>query len=166
MRAWIFALAGAAALMSLPAHADRDDYGRHGHFRDGGRHGIRVEPYFGFGYSYGYPFDFGFGFPYYYGYPYPFYGFGVQIERHRARKPAQPAQKDSDSAGASALKLYVYPAGGQSEKQTAEDRSQCHSWAVGQSHYDPTAGTGTLRQADDYRRAFTACMEGRNYVVK
>lgn len=163
MRAWIFAVAGAAALISLPAYADRDDYG---HFR-GDRHGIYVQPYFGFGfgYGYGYPFDYPFG---YYGYPYggfysPFYGYGVHIRLHRKHATAK---SKSNTAAASALKLYVYPTKGQSKKQTADDRYQCHEWAVGQTHYDPTLGAGTLSQADDYRRAFTACMEARNYVVK
>lgn len=164
MRAWIFAVAGAAALMSLPAHADRDDHG--GHFRDRDRHGVYVQPYFGFGYSYGYPFGLGFGFGYDYPYYSPFYGFGVHIERHHVRKQTKQPEQSGNGAAVSALKLYVYPAGGQSKKQTADDRYQCHLWAVDQSHYDPTLGAGTRDQADDYRRAFTACMEGRNYVVK
>jgi hypothetical protein len=32
-----------------------------------------------------------------------------------------------------ALSLYVYPRKGQTAKQTANDRYQCHQWAVGQT---------------------------------
>jgi hypothetical protein len=47
-----------------------------------------------------------------------------------------------------------------------EDRYQCHVWAVDATDFDPTLGAGTNTQAEGYGRAFTACMEGRNYVVK
>ena len=32
---------------------------------------------------------------------------------------------------------YVYPAKGQSAAQQKKDEGECHSWAVGQSKYDP-----------------------------
>lgn len=164
MRMLAATLALAAALTSLPASAD---HGRHGY----------VRPYVGFGYSYGYPF--GYGYPFDYGYPFgygfgfgygPFYyprthfGVGVVVAPHRAQreKSARPASGDATSA----LKLYVYPANGQTEKQTADDRYACHTWAVSQSGYDPTLGAGKKSDAEGYARAFTACMEGRNYVVK
>ena len=38
--------------------------------------------------------------------------------------------------------------------------------AADESGYDPTNGAGDRDDADSYTRAFTACMEGRNYVVK
>jgi hypothetical protein len=64
------------------------------------------------------------------------------------------------------MKLYVYPAAGQSEAQTADDRYQCHVWAANQSGHDPTLGAGSREDAEGYTRAFTACMEGRSYVVR
>lgn len=154
MRAWILGLIGAAAFVSLPASAH------------GGHHrAIRVShPYVSFGYTFGYPFYRPFGY-----YPYAAYsswgfgprvGVGVGIERARSRREAP------ERGGQKALKLYVYPAGGQTAKQTADDRYQCHVWAVDQSGYDPTLGAGTRDDADSYSRAFTACMEGRDYVVK
>jgi hypothetical protein len=97
----------------------------------------------------------GFGYGIYGPYPYysPWYG------PRRAARVTQPQQQR-------ALKLYVYPAAGQSEAQTADDRYQCHLWAADQSGHDPTLGAGSRDDAENYTRAFTACMEGRNYVVK
>ncbi|HEU4617967.1 MAG TPA: hypothetical protein VFV10_07990 [Gammaproteobacteria bacterium] len=156
MRKWLWVVAAAAALTSLPAGADP-------------WRGYSVRPYVGFGFSYGYrypvyPFGFGYG-PFFYPpfYP-PFVGVTVRAaprERERASGP------DSQGGGEQrALKLYVYPSAGQSEKQMADDRYDCHVWAVDQSGYDPTLGAGKKSDAEDYTRAFTACMEGRNYVVK
>ena len=54
----------------------------------------------------------------------------------------------------------------QSAAQTADDRYQCHVWAAGESGHDPTLGAGSRDEADSYARAFTACMEARNYVVR
>jgi hypothetical protein len=39
--------------------------------------------------------------------------------------------------GASAAQ-YVYPARGQSQQQQARDQAECHSWAVGQTGYNPS----------------------------
>ena len=43
------------------------------------------------------------------------------------------------AAGASALaqQPVVYPAKGQSPDQQKKDQGECHSWAIGQSGYDP-----------------------------
>jgi len=40
------------------------------------------------------------------------------------------------AAGASA-QSFVYPAKGQSPQQQKKDEGECHTWAVGQSKYDP-----------------------------
>ena len=47
--------------------------------------------------------------------------------------------------------MYVYPAGGQSEAQTSEDKYQCHVWAADQSGYDPTNGAGNRDDAEATR---------------
>jgi|SRR5688572_21490431 hypothetical protein len=138
MRALLIAVIGAATLWSLPAGAS------HWH----------VWPYFGFRYG---------GGPYgpWYG---PSVGVGVHVggtypvRRAPSPAPAAPSQ--------GALKLYVYPAAGQSDAQTADDRYQCHAWAANQSGHDPTLGAGSREEAEGYTRAFTACMEGRDYVVR
>jgi len=153
MRAWILSVALVATLISLPAAADH-------------RYpGIRARPYVGFGYSYGYPFGYGFYSPFYSPWYYgPTVGVGVRLgDRYPVRRSRA---ERSDPGEQRALKMYVYPAAGQSEAQLAQDRYQCHVWAADQSGYDPTLGAGNRDDAEDYTRAFTACMEGRNYVVK
>lgn len=145
MRTLLFITLAAAALAALPAEASH--------------HHVHTGPYVGFGYTYGYPF--GFYDPWWYG---PRFGVGIRVGD---RYPGRRARGESvESAEPKALKLYVYPAAGQSEAQTSEDRYQCHVWAADRSGHDPTLGAGTRSDAEDYTRAFTACMEGRNYVVK
>lgn len=144
MKGWIVVLAGSLALLGLPAHADHRHYWRY--------------PASYFSFSYGYPY---YGYPYY-GYRgfYPSYSFGFGLAP-RYRPPRREKRET-----VRAQRLYVYPAGGQTEAQLAEDRYQCHVWSADNTGYDPTLGAGTAAEADDYSRAFTACMEGRNYVVK
>jgi hypothetical protein len=68
--------------------------------------------------------------------------------------------------------LYVYPMRGQSEERQASDRYECHSWAVGQTGFDPTQPLGgvpageSASKREDYQRAETACLEARGYSVK
>jgi len=68
--------------------------------------------------------------------------------------------------------LYIYPKNGQSEDQQSRDRYECHSWASGQSGFDPTKSGGGVDPQDasskrgEYNRAMTACLEGRGYSVK
>jgi hypothetical protein len=148
MRGWILAVVGAAALISVPAHADHRHYGYY------------PRPYVSFGYGFGSPFyPWGYYDPFYSPWYGPRVGVGVRVDGNRARVKEQAADPK-------ALKLYVYPAAGQTEAQLSEDRYQCHTWAADQSGYDPTLGTKRREDADSYTRAFTACMEGRNYVVK
>lgn len=67
-------------------------------------------------------------------------------------------------------RLYVYPRNGQSAEQQASDEYDCHRWAADQTGFDPTSegawGTQDLQRRDDYRRAQTACLDGRGYTVK
>ena len=72
---------------------------------------------------------------------------------------------DSDSAPAD-QELYVYPTRGQSERQQADDRYECHRWAVDQAHYDPTDAEYRAADRAQYDRALTACLTGRGYSVK
>ena len=139
MRALLVAVIGVAALTSLPAGAS------HWH----------VWPYFGFSVG---------GSPYPYG---PWHGPRVGVGVHvGGTYPVHRAPSRAPAAPQGALKLYVYPAAGQSEAQTADDRYQCHVWAANQSGHDPTLGAGSREEAEGYTRAFTACMEGRSYVVR
>jgi len=66
-------------------------------------------------------------------------------------------------------RLFVYPRKDQGEKQQAEDRYQCHRWAVDQTGYDPTivsGGAPSIQKRADYQRAMTACLDARGYTAK
>jgi len=83
----------------------------------------------------------------------------------------RPEGADEALAGApgfeaSAAELYVYPARGQSDAQAGRDRYECHLWAVDQTQFDPSMGDADAAQSGEYRRAITACLEGRGYTVK
>lgn len=141
MRVVLVAIVLLAALSSGPAAADH-------------RHRIYAWPYVGFGY-YG---------PYYSPWYGPQFGVGIHLgDRYPVRRVRSARVERGEERG---LTLYVYPAAGQSEAQTADDRYQCHVWAADRSGHDPTLGTGTRGDAESYTRAFSACMEGRDYVVK
>lgn len=68
-----------------------------------------------------------------------------------APPPAAPA-----AAGA---QIFMYPKNGQSAEQQREDRIACERWAADQ------VGNGGS-DSDEYRRAMTACAEGRGYSVR
>ena len=100
----------------------------------------------------------GFGLPYYYG-PYAydpwFYPYGYL---------PYPARVHTDDKAAA--NLFVYPEAGQDETKITQDRTQCHDWAAGESDFDPvTAKRQSASEIANYNRAFTVCMEGRNYAV-
>jgi len=77
---------------------------------------------------------------------------------------APPAQTGSGSNFSE--ELYVYPARGQSEETTQRDRYDCHVWAVSEVGVDPSFGGADAETQLDYRRALTACLEGRGYTVR
>ena len=90
---------------------------------------------------------------------------------------AEPPQSDVSSTPpandqAAESRLFVYPRQGQNEKQQADDRYECHRWAVDQTNYDPIkppsgiAADQLLKQRGDYQRAMVACLDGRGYTVK
>jgi hypothetical protein len=68
--------------------------------------------------------------------------------------------------------IFIYPRQGQNEKKQADDRYECHRWAVNQTNFDPTKPPGSMPEAQklqkhaDYKRAMGACLEGRGYTVK
>jgi hypothetical protein len=78
-----------------------------------------------------------------------------------AAPPSAVAQSD----------LIIYPKNGQSSDQQAADRYECHSWAKGQTGFDPTqlgggadpGGQGSAR--NNYTRAMSACLQARGYQV-
>ena len=78
--------------------------------------------------------------------------------------PAQavpPAQ-----GGGGATDLYLYPRNGQSEAQQQNDRYECHSWAVGQTGFDPTRSAPQSGNPAEYHRAMVACLDARGYSAR
>ncbi len=64
--------------------------------------------------------------------------------------------------------IYAYPNVGQSPEQQTRDQEACHLWAVQQLGYDPKKpkDQSTRQGLLAYNRAFSACMQGRNYTVQ
>lgn len=62
--------------------------------------------------------------------------------------------------------MFVYPAHGQTNEQTSQDRYECYVWASEQSGFDPSAVNQNPDGRSGYNRAFTACLEGRGYTVR
>jgi len=66
-------------------------------------------------------------------------------------------------------RIFSYPAAGQTEEQQTKDRYECHSWAVSESQVDPTLDEDaelSQQDKDNYKRAISACLQGRSYTVK
>jgi len=66
-------------------------------------------------------------------------------------------------------RLFSYPNKGQTEEQQTKDRYECHSWAVSESQVDPTMDEDaelSQQDKDNYKRAISACLQGRGYTVK
>lgn len=80
------------------------------------------------------------------------------------------AQPDNGAAyaapGSANSDVYIYPRNGQSDQQMSNDRYECHSWASGQTGFDPTRGGGQAGTADSYRRAMVACLDARGYSAR
>jgi hypothetical protein len=80
---------------------------------------------------------------------------------------AEPGDVQSNSYGAGgSSNVYAYPKDGQSDEQQSTDRYECHKWAVAQSGFDPTQTSRATGNSADYRRAMTACLDGRGYSAK
>lgn len=70
-------------------------------------------------------------------------------------------------ASVASYEVIAYPARGQAGEQQGRDRYECHTWAVGQSGFDPatTAQAVASDAVERYRRALSACLSGRGYSV-
>src|ERR1700678_3113044 len=81
------------------------------------------------------------------------------------------AQSPAPPPGQPAGGISIKPKNGQSLQQQASDRYACHSWAKNQTGFDPTrTGRGGAQgeeesRRSEYRRAISACLEGRGYTV-
>ena len=146
----------------LPSEA-RDYYGDGGH--RGGGYGVWWVPWAIIGGAVALS-------PYYAPYPYyyaPYYAPPPVVIREQPPVYGQPAPSEPPS---SAKRTFVYARQGQSEELQAKDRYECHSWAVSQTHYDPTQPASGMPAAQlnqmraDYQRAMGACLDGRGYTMK
>lgn len=80
----------------------------------------------------------------------------------------KPAGADEAMVKETSGRLMVYPNKGQDEEQQARDRYECHRWAVTEAGFDPTLEEEeySSKDSNNYRRAISACLEGRDYTVK
>lgn len=105
------------------------------------------------------------GVPYYYsGNTYYLWNDGAR-QYQVVAPPGDAGDASSTQQQSSTADLYAYPTKGQSAEQQKSDRYQCHSWAVQQSGFDPTAGAASDAKGD-YRRAEAACLQGLGYSVQ
>jgi hypothetical protein len=87
-----------------------------------------------------------------------------------------PAPQPGEPPGAPSLVLAqdfsIDPRNGQTREQQSADLYQCYLWAKGQTSFDPTQINGGVApnevgaRRSQYRRAITACLEGRGYTVR
>lgn len=86
----------------------------------------------------------------------------IVVEKPSGADQAMSKSEEIASTG----DFYVYPRQGQSEEQRDRDRYQCHLWAKDQTGFDPSLPRQDRSLAPDYRRAITACLEGKGYTVR
>jgi hypothetical protein len=73
-------------------------------------------------------------------------------------------QVAADSVGSS--EVFAYPKNGQSAQQQATDKSECRTWAAGQTGFDPATANVAAAKRQDFLRAQVACLEGRGYSAR
>ena len=101
-----------------------------------------------------------------------YYRWVPQANEYEVVEPPAAADQPGKPAGAPTEDFYVYPKNGQTPEQQSADRFECYTWSKRQTGFDPTqAGGGVApdqaaHKREEYRRALTACLEGRGYSVK
>jgi outer membrane lipoprotein SlyB len=95
------------------------------------------------------------------------------VERSRSIPPPPPMRtmppppmSSTPPAATLGEQLFVYPKGGQSDAQIAEDRRQCSAWASTQTGFDPAKDAPADPRHGDFKRATAACLESHGYSVK
>ncbi|GLK91530.1 DUF6515 family protein [Pseudomonas turukhanskensis] len=91
-----------------------------------------------------------------------------QADRQEYVVTSPPTQVTSNNGWqGNGYDVVAYPARGQGQAQIAQDRYDCHRWAVNQSGFDPSqaAYAPAPNVADIYRRSLGACLAGRGYSV-
>lgn len=92
-------------------------------------------------------------------------GYAVVDPPENADAPSAPPPQDTAQQD-----LIIYPKNGQSKDQQAADQFECHTWAKGQTGFDPTqpgggAPGGAAMNRSNYDRAMSACLQARGYQV-
>jgi hypothetical protein len=108
------------------------------------------------------------GIPYYYA-DNTYYRYDGVVHQYVTVAPPPGLQAPAGSQEPVGTDLVAYPKNGQSTEQQAQDKFECHRWAVTQSGFDPTQGATAAASAGkrgDYMRAQAACLDGRGYSVK
>ena len=87
-----------------------------------------------------------------------------------AQYATTPPVEPQSSPPAATEDISIAPKNGQNEQQQWNDRYECHRWAVNQSGFDPSRRTAappsdSASGREQYRRALSACLEGRGYTV-
>jgi opacity protein-like surface antigen len=92
------------------------------------------------------------------------------LAQYMATPPPAPSSAASAERSGN---LTITAKNGQTQEQQWTDRYDCHRWAKDQSGFDPTVQpprelppNEISSRRDQYRRAFTACLEGRGYSVR
>jgi hypothetical protein len=96
-------------------------------------------------------------------------GYVVADPPPNADQPAPPPDAPPPTSTPD-MDLIIYPKNGQTKDQQAADQYECHSWAKGQTGFDPTqpAGNGPGDPnvgRNNYNRAMSACLQARGYQV-
>jgi hypothetical protein len=109
------------------------------------------------------------GVPYYYADD-NYYQWDANVGEYQTVSPPADIQRQVEMQSPD---LIAYPKNAQTTEQQATDKSECRTWAVSQSGFDPTQAvttqgttTGSTNKRSDYMRAQAACLEGRGYSVK
>ncbi len=109
------------------------------------------------------------GVPYYYA-DNVYYTWQPDQNGYAVVDPPENADEPSSPPDAAQQDLIIYPKNGQSKDQQAADQFECHTWAKGQTGFDPTqpgggAEGGAAMNRSNYNRAISACLQARGYQV-
>ncbi len=83
---------------------------------------------------------------------------------------------------ASTMDIYVFPKEAQAADQQSKDEASCYEWAAGNSGSDPfelqqqqvaqaeqqgeAKQQATAGQIENFKKAFSVCLEAKDYLVK
>lgn len=111
------------------------------------------------------------GIPFYYAND-VYYRWVPEANEYEVVDPPAGANSPGSAAQVPAEDFFVYPKNGQSPEQQSADRFECYNWSKQQTGFDPTQSGGGVApdqatgKREAYRRAMTACLEGRGYSIK